>query len=160
MGLGVSTGGGSRWVGERRRASNHCAPTYPTAPAVGTEYGSLKTLQDAGYSAFCSQRLQPECARPPPEDAMSTGTVNHWRIASWFLLMTLACIIFLGAYRQSEPPGRTVEAQEFVLKDSSGRVRARLGMKNDQASIEFYDERGSVTWTSPSASKIKPIEIH
>jgi len=90
---------------------------------------------------------------------MSTGNVNHWRIASWFLLMLLACMIFLGAYRQSEPPARTVEAQEFVLKDSSGRVRARLGMKNDQSAIEFYDEQGSVIWTVPNKG-FKPVQVH
>jgi uncharacterized protein (DUF58 family) len=90
---------------------------------------------------------------------MSAGNVNHWRIASWFLLMLLACLIFLGASRQSEPPGRTVEAQEFVLKDSSGRVRARIGMKNDQSSIEFYDEQGSTIWTVPNKG-FKPIQVH
>jgi len=90
---------------------------------------------------------------------MSGRSVNHWRIASWFLLILLANVIFLSAHGQTEPLARRVEAQEFILKDSSGRVRAKLGMKNDQASIEFYDEPGSVTWTSPSGSKIKPVEV-
>ena len=90
---------------------------------------------------------------------MSAGNVNHWRIASWFLLMLLASVIFLGAHGQSEPPTRTIEAQEFVLKDSSGRVRAKLGMKDDQSAIDFYDERGSVVWTVPNKG-FKPLQVH
>jgi len=90
---------------------------------------------------------------------MSAGNVNHWRIASWFLLMLLACVIFLSAHGQSEPTARRVEAEEFILKDSSGRVRARLGLKNDQASIEFYDERGSVISTMPSRG-LKPVQTY
>src|SRR5215468_8830027 len=93
------------------------------------------------------------------EDEMSAGNVNHWRIASWFLLMLLACVIFLSAHGQSEPTARRVEAEEFILKDSSGRVRARLGLKNDQASIEFYDERGSVISTMPSRG-LKPVQTY
>ena len=88
---------------------------------------------------------------------MSAGNVNHWRIASWFLLMLLSCVMLLGAHRQDEPPTRTLQAQEFVLKDSSGRVRARLGMKNDQSSMEFYDEQGSVVWTVPNKG-LRPVE--
>jgi hypothetical protein len=89
---------------------------------------------------------------------MSARNVNHWRIASWFLLMLLACMIFLGAHGQIEPRTRTIEAQEFVLKDSGGRVRAKLGMKNDQSAIEFYDEQGSVIWTVPSKG-FKPVQV-
>jgi len=91
---------------------------------------------------------------------MLVGNGNRWRIASWILLMLLASMIFLGAHGQSEPPTRTVEAQEFILKDSSGRVRAKLGMKNDQSVIEFYDEQGSVIWKSPTGNKLKPVEVH
>lgn len=90
---------------------------------------------------------------------MLAGNVNHWRIASWFLLMLLACVIFLGAHAQNEQSTRTVEAQEFILKDSSGRVRAKLGMKDDQSAIEFYDERGAVVWTVPSKG-FKPLQVH
>jgi len=88
---------------------------------------------------------------------MSAGNVNHWRIASWFLLMLLSCVILLGARRQGEPLTPTLQAQEFVLKDSSGRVRARLGMKNDQSNIEFYDEQGSVVLTMPNKG-LRPVE--
>ena len=90
---------------------------------------------------------------------MLAGNGNRWRIASWVLLMLLASVIFLGAHAQSEPPARTVEAQEFLLKDSSGRVRARLGMKNDQANIEFYDEQGATVWTVPNKG-FKPVQVH
>ena len=90
---------------------------------------------------------------------MLAGNGNRWRIASWVLLILLASVIFLGAHAQSEPPARTVEAQEFILKDSSGRVRAKLGMKDDQSAIEFYGERGSVVWTVPNKG-FKPVQVH
>ena len=66
---------------------------------------------------------------------------------------------------------RTVEAQDFVLKDRDGQVYARFGIAPDlramdrcgrpvrltdtpvlpgQASLEFYGEKGKVVWSAPS----------
>ena len=90
---------------------------------------------------------------------MLAGNGNRWRIASWVLLMLLASVIFLGAHAQSDRPARTVEAQEFILKDSSGRVRAKLGMKDDQSTIELYEEQGSTVWNVPSKG-FKPVQGH
>ena len=74
--------------------------------------------------------------------------------------MLLASVIFLSAHGQTGSTAKTIEAQEFILKDNSGRVRARLGMNNEQPSIELYDEHGSVVWKSPSGTKIKPVDVH
>ena len=40
---------------------------------------------------------------------------------------------------------RIVEADEFVLKDSTGRVRARLGMAEEGPALNLYDENGQPT---------------
>lgn len=72
---------------------------------------------------------------------------------------------------------RTVEAQNFILKDDDGRVYARLSLspppqvsKNGrtyllpsegaapgQPSLQFYDERGQVVWTAPSKAQVIPV---
>jgi len=74
-----------------------------------------------------------------------------------------------------EPPvvrASAVEAQEFVLKDETGHVYARLslspavpGMKHQngrtytfpmqtfpagEAALQFYDGKGQLLWTAPS----------
>lgn len=71
---------------------------------------------------------------------------------------------------------RTVEAQDFVLKDEDGHVYARLSLspqvkvkKNGgmyllpgdgalpgQAALQFYDDKGGVLWTAPSAAQLLP----
>lgn len=79
-----------------------------------------------------------------------------------------------------EPQGviraRTVEAQDFVLKDADGHVYARLSlsprvdvkrkggtylMPSDgalpgQPSLQFYNDKGDVVWTAPSAAQFIP----
>ena len=71
---------------------------------------------------------------------------------------------------------RTVEAQDFVLKDDEGHVLARLslsprvdvkkkggayllpgdGAMPGQAALQFYDDKGGVLWTAPSAAQLLP----
>jgi hypothetical protein len=70
---------------------------------------------------------------------------------------------------------RTVEAQDFVLKDDDGHVYARLSLspqarvkKNGgsyllqddtlpgQPSLQFYNDKGDVVWTAPSAAQLLP----
>ena len=60
---------------------------------------------------------------------------------------------------------RTVEAEDFVLKDADGHVHARFSitpslaamdqgssrvLPSGQASIQFYDEKGKVVWSAPA----------
>jgi hypothetical protein len=65
----------------------------------------------------------------------------------------------------------TVEAQEFILKDSDGKVYGRLSLHMagkwlrkspeanvDQASLQFFDERGDVVWTAPTIPHFQPIK--
>ena len=44
---------------------------------------------------------------------------------------------------QDKPPKQTIEAEEFVLKDAQGRIRAKLGTSlSDHPVLWFYDEEG------------------
>jgi hypothetical protein len=70
---------------------------------------------------------------------------------------------------------RTVEAQDFVLKDEDGHIYARLsfspqarvkknggtyllqdGAVPGQPSLQFFDDQGKVLWTAPSAAQFLP----
>ena len=84
--------------------------------------------------------------------------MNYWKLTTWLLLLLLGCAILLGARRQTEPNVRTVEAEEFILKDSSGRVRARIGMKDDKPQIDFYDANGNSVAKLPDKG-FKPLGI-
>jgi hypothetical protein len=74
---------------------------------------------------------------------------------------------------------RTVEAQEFLVKDADGRVRARLSLypngqevKVDgkvyhmrpekvmpgQASLQFYDENGEEVWVAPKVATVEQLK--
>lgn len=72
---------------------------------------------------------------------------------------------------------RSVEAQDFVLKDADGHIYARLGLspqarikKNGgayllpddalpgQPALQFYNDKGDVIWTAPSAAHFLPIK--
>lgn len=55
------------------------------------------------------------------------------------LLVTASAVALMGQGR----PKRTVEAEEFVLKDAVGRVRARLEMEStDRPTLSLLDARG------------------
>ena len=74
---------------------------------------------------------------------------------------------------------RTVEAQDFVLKDADGHVYARLslsprisgkttnnnthmfqsdGTLPGQAALQFYDDKGGILWTAPSGVHFLPVK--
>ena len=42
---------------------------------------------------------------------------------------------------ESSPQPRTIEAESIVLKDSDGKVRARLGTKDHNVRLEFFDQK-------------------
>lgn len=59
-------------------------------------------------------------------------------------LVTLLGLAGVFAMGQARPPLQTVEAQEFVVKDASGVVRARLGTSQSAASLSLSHEGGRV----------------
>lgn len=63
------------------------------------------------------------------------------KICGLVMLLGLAGVFAMG---QARPPLQTVEAQEFVVKDASGVVRARLGASQGAASLSLSHEGGRV----------------
>ena len=55
------------------------------------------------------------------------------------LILTILGTLLLIA--QSSPK-RTVEAEEFILRDAAGRIRAKLGMWTAEPSFALYDSAG------------------
>ena len=60
------------------------------------------------------------------------------KLAGLVLVVGLAAIGVMGQAR----PLQTVEAQEFVVKDAGGVVRARLGASQSAASLNLFHEGG------------------
>src|SRR5713101_9323200 len=65
-------------------------------------------------------------------------------------LKILAVVVLLGlggigVMGQARPPAQIVEAQEFIVKDANGNVRARLGAYAAGASLTLYHDAGRAT---------------
>ena len=61
------------------------------------------------------------------------------KLSGLVVLVGLAAFTMMG---QARPPLQTVEAQEFVVKDAGGAVRARLGATPSAASLILSNEGG------------------
>lgn len=57
-------------------------------------------------------------------------------------LAVLVGLATFGLMGQARPPLQTVEAQEFVVKDAGGVVRARLGASSSAVSLSLSHEGG------------------
>jgi len=56
------------------------------------------------------------------------------------VLVLAGAVILMG---QARPSNRTIEAERFVLKDASGRIRARLEMElSDRPTLALLDAKG------------------
>lgn len=67
---------------------------------------------------------------------------RRFKAAAACALLGLAAVVLMG---QARPPAQTIEAQEFVVKDPTGAVRARLGAQATGASLHLYHEAGRAT---------------
>lgn len=107
-----------------------------------------------------------------------------WKLVNALLLLCGASLALMGAKPADRivPPvvrASTVEAREFILKDETGHVYARLTLNpsvsgnkqpNDrmylvprqgstgQATLEFYDDKGDVLWTAPTTPTMVPAK--
>jgi hypothetical protein len=111
---------------------------------------------------------------------------NHrWKFVNALLLLSGVSILLMGA----KPADRlqpnvvragSVEAQEFILKDETGHVYARLSLSpslpkvtqkgrtylipNDslavpgQPALQFFDDKGDVVWTVPQEPTLRPVK--
>ncbi len=59
------------------------------------------------------------------------------------VLLGVAAILFMG---QSKPQGsaKVVEAERFILRDESGKVRARLEVVKEKVGLDIHDEDGTI----------------
>jgi hypothetical protein len=66
---------------------------------------------------------------------------RRWRRAATALALVVVALATLGA----AVPRRVVEAQKFVVRDASGRIRAELGPtdSDQELALRFRDQRGS-----------------
>jgi len=109
---------------------------------------------------------------------------RRWKLMSMVIALTGVSLVVIGAGRSDtvDTPvmrARTVEAQEFLVKDADGRVRARLSLypkgqevKVDekvyhmrpekvmpgQASLQFYDENGEEVWVVPKVATVEQLK--
>jgi hypothetical protein len=112
---------------------------------------------------------------------------NHrWKLLNALLVLSIASVFVMGA----KPADRlqpnvvragSVEAQEFILKDESGHVYARLSLNpspsarkqangrtylipNDslavpgQPALQFFDDKGDVVWTVPQEPTLRQVK--
>jgi len=93
---------------------------------------------------------------------------RRWKVAALVLTFALGLVLAVSARadlpypEQSGSPAspglacwgdriraRTVEVDEFVLKDAAGNVRARMATDGKGAQLTIYDEQGKVVATVP-----------
>jgi hypothetical protein len=104
---------------------------------------------------------------------------RNWKLAT-VLLAACSAPLFLMAAKAADDidpkviHARTVEAQDFVVKDAAGQIRARLTL-NPQVklqrqayspeinvnaplgpALQFYDGQGEVIWTEPRNPSMIP----
>jgi hypothetical protein len=104
---------------------------------------------------------------------------RRWKLASVVLALSSTSLILIAAKPADHVDSavihaRTVEAQDFVVKDEDGQIRARLTL-NPQVKIrkdmsgpelnmnvpmgpalQFYDSNGDTIWTEPGVPKMIP----
>src|SRR4051812_37686809 len=70
---------------------------------------------------------------------------RRWRHAAGGLVLVALVLGVAGAASTKDVAPRTLEAQNFVLKDTSGRTRASLGFRSDGTpGFALMDERSRV----------------
>jgi hypothetical protein len=86
---------------------------------------------------------------------------RRWKWTAIGLVAVLAGVLAIRARADLPFPemvrARTVEAQEIVLKDGSGRLRARLAVKVDAVRLVLYDERGKAVAVLPERARWKEL---
>jgi hypothetical protein len=104
---------------------------------------------------------------------------RRWKLVSILLAVSSASLILIAAKPADRIDSavihaRTVEAQDFVVKDEDGQIRARLTLnpqvkiRKDMSSpmsnmnaplgpvLQFYDSNGDTIWTEPREATLMP----
>ncbi len=89
------------------------------------------------------------------------GAKNPWKMATIALLAMVAALLAVNARADLPYPervrARTVEAQEIVLKDSDGHVRARFSVQGEAARLVIFDEHGRTLAVLPQQARMKEL---
>jgi hypothetical protein len=111
---------------------------------------------------------------------------RRWKLVNALLVFSAVSLVLMGAKSADriEPPtvrASTVEAQEFLLKDETGHVYARLSLSPStprikqsngrtyfipsdalavpgQPALQFFDDKGDVVWTVPQEPMLRPVK--
>ena len=104
---------------------------------------------------------------------------RRWKLAGVVLALSSTSLILIAAKPADHVDSpvihaRTVEAQDFVVKDEDGQIRARLALnfqvkiRRDMSgrevdmnvpmgpALQFYDSNGEAIWTEPGVAKMIP----
>ena len=76
-----------------------------------------------------------------------------WQIVGLLVLLTLgfsrtANVMAQQKGQEALVRGTTVEAQNFLLRDTAGTVMGQLTVRDGKAQLELYDPSGKVTWST------------
>ncbi len=89
------------------------------------------------------------------------GHPRFWKITAIVLLILLAAVLAVQARADLPFPervrARTVEAQEIVLQDADGHVRARFAVQGNTARLVIYDEQGKAVAMLPEKARMKEL---
>jgi hypothetical protein len=104
---------------------------------------------------------------------------RRWKLAGVVLALLSTSLILIAAKPADHVDSpvihaHTVEAQDFVVKDEDGQIRARLALnfqvkiRRDMSgrevdmnvpmgpALQFYDSNGEAIWTEPGVAKMIP----
>jgi hypothetical protein len=101
---------------------------------------------------------------------------RRWKLAAIMLALSSGSLVLIAAkpadrLDPSVVRARSVEAQDFILKDEDGQIRARLSLRPHSKkpgqnlfanptgatpSLEFYDDNGDAVWTAPQSPTMIP----
>ncbi len=104
---------------------------------------------------------------------------RRWKLAAILLALSSTSLVLIAAKPADHVDSavihaRTVEAQDFVVKDGDGQIRARLTLnpqvriRKDMSgpevnmnvpmgpALQFYDSNGDAIWTEPGVAKMIP----
>ena len=106
---------------------------------------------------------------------------RRWKLLSIILALSSASLLLIAAKPADRIDSavihaRTVEAQDFVVKDEDGQIRARLTLnpqiktRKDMSgpsmnvnaptgpALQFYDGNGDAIWTEPGVPTMIPAK--
>ena len=103
---------------------------------------------------------------------------RRWKLTALVLAVSSASLVLIAAKSadrldSSVIRARSVEAEDFILKDQDGQVYARLSLRPHPkkfgqsflyspavpaSSLEFYDQNGEAIWTAPQSPTMMPAK--